>query len=594
MQPQPTATKLTSLSARINLWYALILFIMAVFILRLFYLQIIKHNYYSKQALAGQLKQYEIPPVRGIISAFSGSAKLPIVLNETLYTLFADPKFIKDPRAAAERLQHTIGGKAKDYENAMRRDTRYAILAKKLSKSQKTKIDNLNIKGLGTRDEPHRTYPQGDLAAQLLGFVDDGGNGRYGLEQYLDSTLKGIPGQLKAITDAQGVPLLGDSSNVITQPRNGHSVQLTIDISLQAQLQQILKDGLKNANSKSGSALIMDPNTGAIKAMANWPTYNPSEFYKVADPSLFNNAAVSSPLEVGSVMKILTASAALDQGVITTQTSYFDPSHFTVDGYTIKNIEEDGGPGNRTLADILQLSLNTGATWMLMQMGGGQINVKARNAWYDYMSNHYRLGQLTGIEQGYEQAGTLPDPNKGYSLNLQFANTAFGQGMSATMLEMAAAASSILNGGTFYKPHLVDSMTDTDGKTTVSKPDVVERNVVKPEVGKTLQNLMEYVWHKNRVNYGPSSVNLPATNDYIIGGKTGTAQITKPGGGYYDDKFIGTFIGFVGGNAPQYIVVVRANEPVVNGYAGAKAAAPIFSSIATMLINNFGITPKSQ
>src|SRR5204862_6194353 len=123
-------------------------------------------------------------------------------------------------------------------------------------------------------------------------------------------------------------------------------------------------------NSKSGSAIIMDPNTGAIKAMANYPTYNPDNFYKVSDASVFNDAAVSSPLEVGSVMKTLTASAALDQGVVTTKSTYYDPSHFTVDGYTIKNIEEDGGPGTRSLADILQLSLHTGATWMLMQMDG--------------------------------------------------------------------------------------------------------------------------------------------------------------------------------------------------------------------------------
>jgi len=575
---------------RIRFWYALLLVVSAIFVIRLFYLQVLRHNYYNSAALASQLKQYEIPATRGIIEAHDGDNVLPIVLNQTLYTLFADPKFIKDPHATAEAVQHVIGGQVSDYETAIRQPTRYAVLANKLSKAQSDKLTGLNINGLGTRAVPYRTYPQGQLASQLLGFVDNDGQGKYGIEQYLDTPLRGKPGQLKAITDAQGVPLLSDPNNVITQPQNGQSVLLTIDISMQKQLEDILKSGLDAAHSTSGSALILDPNTGAVRAMANYPTYNPAEFYNVTDPSVFNNAAVSSPLEVGSVMKTLTASAALDQGVVTTSTTYYDPSHWVIDGYTITNIEEDGGPGVRNLADILQLSLNTGATWLLMQMGGGQINAKARNAWHDYMVNHFQLGKPTGIEQGYEANGTIPDPNNGYALDLQYANTAFGQGMSATPLQMGAALASALNGGTYYQPRLVDGMIDSNGKQTAKPPKVVRTGVVKPEVSLTLQSLMEYVVQKNHVLYGMPQ--LPA--GYNIGGKTGTAEIAKPGGGYYSDRFNGTFLGFVGGDKPQYVIVIRVNEPHVAGYAGAGAAAPIFSNVATMLINNFGVTPKTQ
>jgi cell division protein FtsI/penicillin-binding protein 2 len=359
---------------------------------------------------------------------------------------------------------------------------------------------------------------------------------------------------------------------------------------MQKQLEDILKAGLERANSKSGSALIMDPKTGAIKAMANYPTYNPSKFYDVKDASVFANAAVSSPLEIGSVMKTLTAAAALDQGVVTTATTYYDPAHFVVDGYTIKNIEEDGGPGTRNLADILQLSLNTGATWLLMQMGGGQINEKARNAWYDYMVNRYNFSKPTGIEQGYEAPGTVPDPNNGYGLNLQYANTAFGQGMSATVLQLGAALSSVLNGGTYYRPHLVDKTSDGNGNLVDKQPEVLHEHVVKPEVSKTLQQLMEYVVDKNHALYGMPTI--PA--GYSIGGKTGTAEIAKPTGGYYDDRFNGTFVGFVGGDEPQYVIVTRVNEPHISAYAGAGAAAPIFSNLANMLISNIGVTPKSN
>ena len=332
----------------------------------------------------------------------------------------------------------------------------------------------------------------------------------------------------------------------------------------------------------------MDPKTGAIKAMANYPTYNPSEFYKVEDGDTFNNAAVSSPLEVGSIMKPLTAAAALDQGVVGRNTTYYDPSRYKIGDATVTNIEEDGGAGTRSVADILELSLNTGATWLLMQMGGGQVNQKARVAWHDYLTNHYRFGKTTGIEQGYESEGTIPDPNDGFGLNIQYANTAFGQGMTATPLQMASALSAVINGGTYYRPHLVDQTTNSAGKVVKKQPEVLNGKVVSQQVSKDTKELMEGVVRKNYALYGLSKPD----GSYSIGGKTGTAEITKPGGGYYEDKFNGTFMGFVGGDSPEYVIVVRVNEPGIKGYAGAKAAAPIFSNTVTMLINNFGVTPR--
>jgi len=590
MQPTTAVYDVRKLLARIRLWHALILLIMVVFTVRLFYLQIIQHDFYKKAALLGQLKEYEIKPTRGVISAHDGDNILPIVLNDTRYTLFADPKFITNRWDDAENIQKIIGGNVQDYERKLKVDSRYSILAKKLNTEQKDKLDALKIKGIGTREESYRTYPQGDLAAQLLGFVNDEGDGKYGVEQKVDSTLRGTSGQLRAITDAQGVPLLSDSNNVIKQPKNGKSVTLTIDVSMQRQLQDVLKAGLDTAKSKSGSALIIDPTTGAVKAMANYPTYNPAEFYKVEDANVFNNANVSAPLEVGSSMKVLTAAAALDQGVVNANTTYYDPSRFKIGDATVTNIEEDGGPGTRSIADILQLSLNTGATWLLMQMGGGEINQKARVAWNDYLVNHYQFNKQTGIEQGYEASGYVPSPTDGFGLNIQYANMAFGQGLNITTLQLAAALSSVINGGTYYKPYLIDATIDDNGNKNTQTPTVVRQNVIKPDVSKTMQALMENVMNKNHVMYGMPV--LPA--GYNVGGKTGTAEVTKPGGGYYDDRFNGTFIGYVGGNQPEYVIIVRVNEPKIGGYAGAKAAAPIFSNLTNMLIKNFGVTPKTQ
>ncbi len=562
---------------------------MGVFLVRLFYLQVIRHEYYKTTALTGQFKQYEILAKRGIIEARNAEGTVPIVLNEIKYTLFADPVYVKDKKDAATKIQQVIGGKTEEVEKILNTNTRYAVLAKKLSKQQKEQIDKLDILGIGTREQSYRTYPQGEMAASLLGFVNDEGDGKYGIEQYLDKELKGQPGQLKAITDAQGVPLVAHRDNVIKEPTDGKRVVLTIDMSMQQQLEDLLKKGLKQANSKSGGAFIMDPYTGAIKAMANYPTYNPGEFYKVQDASAFNNTNVSDPYEIGSVMKPLTMAAALNTNAVNKNTSYYDPSFLKIDGATVKNVEEDGGPGTRTMADILQLSLNTGATWLVMQMGGGQLNERGRLTWHEYMLNHYRFSQKTNIEQGFEATGLVPDPREGYGLNIKYANTSFGQGMTATPIQMGAALSSVINGGTYYKPRLIDQIINSDGKVEQKQPEVVAKDVVSQQTSETIQEFMQYVTKKNYYVY-----DLNLRKNYMIGGKTGTAEIAKPGGGYFDNKFNGTFTGFVGGDKPQYVVVVRVNEPVVVGYAGSKAAGPIFSRISDMLIDNFGVLPKSK
>jgi cell division protein FtsI/penicillin-binding protein 2 len=223
-----------------------------------------------------------------------------------------------------------------------------------------------------------------------------------------------------------------------------------------------------------------------------------------------------------------------------------------------------------------------------MQMGGGKINQKARDAWYDYMVNHYRFGQSTGIEQGYEATGYVPKPSEnGAGINLTYANTTFGQAMTATPVQMAAALSAIVNGGTYYQPRLVDQLV-SDSNTHTIKPVVLKRNVVKPGTTQALLPFMEYTVQHHSFS-PPFDQSL-----YRVGGKTGTAQIAKPGGGYFDNQFNGTYIGYVGGDEIQYVIAVFVDKPTVGGYAGTSAAQPIFSGLAHMLINNSYVTPKQQ
>lgn len=580
MRPQAADKSVYFSNLRLKAWYGLLVIIFVVFLLRLFYLQVIQHDRYSNAAYQGQYKEYQIPADRGVIEAHDGDSVVPIVLNEKVYTLFADPKFVKDPGNAAQAIAKIIGGNPSEYESKMREDTRYAVLAKKLPKDKHEELDRLEIKGIGTRETPQRTYPQGSLAAQILGFVNDEGEGKYGVEQYLDKELRGKPGELKAITDAKGVPLIGAGDNVLRDPEAGKRVLLTIDLSMQKRVEDTLKQHLEQVRSPSGSVIVMDPNTGAIKALANYPTYNPAEFSKIEDASVFSNAAVSSPFEPGSVMKTLTVAAGLNEGAISANTTYHDPSFWKIGDATVRNVEEDGGAAQRSISDILRYSLNTGAVYILMQLGGGQLNEQGRTKWHDYMTNHYQFGKTTGVEQGYEAEGYVPSPTEGYGLDIQYANTSFGQGVNTTVLQVASAFSSTINGGVYYKPHLVEP---GDSKNR----EITKNDVVKPEISEVLRGM-----HENSVQ---NNYRYLKRDGYRIGGKTGTAEVPKPeGGGYYEDRYNGTFVGYVGGDKPEYVIMVRVNEPRIGGYAGTTAAAPLFGKAMDMLIQNYAVSQVTR
>lgn len=580
MRPQRRETSRISFSnLRFDIWYGLLIFVLATFVVRLFYIQVIEHQQYKEAALSGQLKEYEIPAERGVIEAHDGSNTIPIVLNEEVYTLFADPVYVKDVKGTAEKLAQITGGNSSEYESKMNTKTRYAVLAKKLGNDKKDEIEKLDIKGVGLRSESIRVYPQGQLAAQILGFVNNEGQGTYGVEQFLDEKLAGKPGQLKAITDSRGVPLVSNEDNILKDPEPGQRINLTIDIGMQKKAEDILAEHLKSVNSNSGSVIIMDPNTGAVKAMANLPTYNPSEFSKVEDASVFTNDAVSSPLEVGSIMKTLSVAAGLNEGVINANTTFYDPSKYEIDGATVRNVEEDGGPQTRSIADILRYSLNTGAIYVLKQLGGGEINDQARQKWYEYMHDRYLFGQKTGIEQGYEADGVVPDPNEGFGRNIKYANSVFGQGFTVTPIQMAAAFSATINGGTYYQPHLVES-GDNNGSNHVKK-----QGVVSIETSNVLRSM-----HENSVDKRYPYVDQAG---YRVGGKTGTAEVASPNGGYYEDRFNGTFVGYLGGDRPEYVIMIRVDEPRVTGYAGSAAAAPLFGKIAKMIVDNFSV-PRSS
>ncbi len=564
---------------RFEILYYLIVIVFLVIIVRLFYLQVIMHKDYKNRAFAGQYKEQQILPRRGTIDAFDGTTRIPFVLNEDTYTLFVDPKYIKEKDKTAEKLAKILGANSKDIKNKINNtQTRYVVIERRLNEDKKNKIEELELKGVGLRTVPVRSYANGTLASQALGYVDQEGTGKYGIEQYMDSDLKGELGVLKAVTDAKGVPLINNKENVLKDAQDGKKILLTLDVGMQKRVEDTLKEYLPTVNSKSGSVIVMDPNTGAIKAMANFPTYNPAEYFKVEDQKLFQNAIASDPFEVGSIMKTLTISAGINEGVINMAGTYTDRGVIKIDEKDVKNVSGFQTSAVRPLTDIITLSLNTGAVHVLQQLGGGTLNEQGRVRWHDYLVNHYRFTKKTGIEQGYEAEGYVPDPKDGFGLNLEYANTTFGQGMNVTHLQMASAFSAVINGGTYYQPHLVAQVGDN--KSTIDdRVKVLAKDVVKPETSAQLRSVMELAVNK--------SYTALKRDGYIVGGKTGTAQIAKPGGGYYDDdKINGTFIGYVGITKPDYVIMVRVNEPIVPGYAGSKAAAPLFNRISNIVMDN--------
>ncbi len=580
---------------RLRIWYAFIVVVFAVFVVRLFYLQIIRHEHYKQAAQSDQIREYDVQPRRGTIYAQLNGKSVPIVLNQRLYTIFADPGLIKDPARTSTAVASLLNEPADKVASLLKTEnTHYVILQKRVSPQVNDKLLALKYPGIASQETNYRVYPQGSIAAQVLGFVNDNGEGEYGLEQALDVELAGQKGRLKAVTDVHGVPLAANTNNLLVQPKAGDDVALTLDLGMQAQVEQIVQRAQQKFHSKNVSAIVLDTRTGAIKAMANYPTYDPSNYQQVDNAALFQNYAVSNPIEPGSITKVLTIADALNNGIITPDTSYIDPGQWTIDGGRILNVAEGEGRGRQDIRSLLNLSLNTGATWALMQMGGGNINLRGRQMLYDYFVHHYQLSKKTGIEQGYEPTGYVPEPqDNGAGINLTYANMSFGQAYSATALQMIAALSAIVNGGTYYQPHLVASTTTTDGVTTVQKPKIVKSDVVSTKTSSEMRSLLEYVVREHVLEGFPY---MRFDSRYSVGGKTGTAQIANLNTHLYrTDAYDGTYMGYVGGDTPQYAIIVYNIEPHgYGGFAGSQTGQPIFADIAHMLIDNYGVTPKTH
>lgn len=569
---------------RTSLLAMLLLAIMAVFLIRLFYLQIIQHDYYVAEAAKQQVRQWTLPAVRGEIYAMDGDQPVKLVLNETVYRVFADPKVVEEPERIIEVLRRVAGGNLNENIEQLlaRTETRYQVLATGLSYKQAEMIKQERIYGLGFERSERRVYPEGQLASQVLGFVNRDGVGQYGVEGALNQRLTGQDGLLKTVADIRDVPLTIGNQNISIPARDGEAIALTIDRNIQRSAEKALAAGLKSTGAKSGSAIVLDPNNGHVLAMANLPTYNPERLDEVDDLAVFNNNTISRPYEAGSVIKTFTIATGIDRGVITPNSTYNNTDFIKVEDRTITNASR-GQTGEITMQHALNWSLNTGMVTIAQRLGDGQyITDKARQTLYSYFHDRFHLGQPTGINLVGEASGTIIPPTSVQGNAVRYSNMVFGQGMDVTMLQVASGFAAVINGGTYYQPTVVAG-TIKDGQLEPKAPARQEK-VIKAS---TSEQTRRMVLEARRAFYSAGD-----TKGYAVGGKTGTSE-TIVDGRYIKDQTIGTYLGFGGevGELPRYVIMVEVSGDGMN-LQGAQHAMPIFTDISNWMIRYLKLQPK--
>ncbi|HUC96518.1 MAG TPA: penicillin-binding protein 2 [Candidatus Saccharimonadales bacterium] len=564
---------------------AVILFsLMAIFVVRLFYLQIIEHGYYVNLANQEQVKRLTIPAKRGAIYALSGQTPVPLVMNQDIYTVFADPTETTNDNAIIKTIEKVAGNNAEPNLKSLldKKDTRYQVLATQITLQQANTIKNKSYNGIGFQAGTERVYPEGSLAAQILGFVDSSGIGQYGVEGAMNSQLAGKNGLLQSVTDVNDIPLTIGNDNINKPAVNGVNEVLTIDPSVQAYTEQALANGLKRTGATRGSVIVMDPQTGRVLAMANLPSYNPAKYNDVQNIAAFDNGVISTPYEPGSDMKTLTMATGVDKGVVNANSTYDNTDHIQVDDITISNATL-GQTGIITLQHAMNWSLNTGFVTVAERLGdGSNINLQARDTMYDYYHNRFHLGELTGIQLQGEAAGTIIPPTSVQGNAVRYSNMAFGQGLDVTMLQVASAFCSIVNGGNYYKPTILAGTVDQNGNYIPNKIQQPS-HPIKPSTADQVREMTQVA--RNTVYPG---LDKPG---YYVGGKTGTSQVIV-NGAYSNNETIGTYLGYGGTESTsRYVIMVQ-----VSGdheiMAGNLDAMPIFTDISNWLLGYLNVQPK--
>ncbi|MBU0648370.1 penicillin-binding protein 2 [Patescibacteria group bacterium] len=555
---------------RINLVLLVGICLFGILVAKIYSKQIIQNAYYLSLADQQHLWQEEQKARRGQIYDVNG---YPLAANLMMPALEVIPNQVDDVDYTTKKLAavlHMTRQEELELKDSMNTNTLYMPPIKhKLSSVEVDDIKELDLDGVIFIPEDWRFYPEGDLASSVLGFLDAEGKGQYGIEGYFNDELMGSSGFVKTYRDRTGTEIT-DSEEVLSRVQQGLNLYLTIDRSVQYFVEEKLEKTVKQHDADSGSVVIMDPRTGKIVAMANYPSFDPNEYFKVENYEYFNNTIVSHAWEPGSVFKVITMAAALDLGLVEPDTAETFGASIKVLDREIWNSERRPY-GLEAMTQVLENSDNVGMVWVGQKLG--------EDNFYDYLYK-FGFGEKTGVDLSSEGVGLILD--KSLISEVDMATMTFGQGIAITPMQLVAAVSAIANDGHMMKPYIVDKIVTVDGKEVEVAPQFV-RSVLDPDIAESLAAMMVSVVENG---HGTQA----GVEGYYVAGKTGTAQV--PVNGVYDPhKNIGSFVGFAPAFDPKFVMLVKIDIPKNTEWAES-SAAPLFGEIADFLLDYYMVAPE--
>jgi cell division protein FtsI/penicillin-binding protein 2 len=546
---------------RIRLLLAVLTLAFGGLLLRATWLQGVRAESLARLGQTQHRESVTLPASRGTIYDRAG---VELGLGEQATTVYANPKQVVNPRAAAVAVERTLGLDAnRIYPELADRTRGFVYIERQADPAQAAALQRLKLSGFGFYPEERRTYPQGSVGAQVLGYVGIDGDGLSGLELQFDKQLAGRAGHETIVKDPSGRVIDVEQQRPETA---GRDVFLTLDHTIQANAEEVLRETVHKWQAKSASAIVLDPRTGAVLAMAVQPGYDANR-YPTAPSDLQRNRTVTDTYEPGSTFKLVTVAAALSERLVSPSTRFTLPYSLRVADRVVHDAEERGTV-NYSVAQILAHSSNIGAIELAEMLGKTRLS-----SWI----NRFGFGRVTGIDFPGESPGIVLPPDKWSGSTI--GNVPIGQGIAVTPVQMAAAYAAIANRGVWSRPHIVDHVAGG------GRPSLYRRRLVSPSVASELMLMLKDVVAEGTGTYA-------AMPGYQVAGKTGTAQKPDSHGGYATGRYVASFVGIVPASRPRLVVLVTVDEPQ-GAIWGGVVAAPAFQQIARFDLQYLEVPPDA-
>lgn len=537
---------------------------------RMAYLQIFHSDWLKANATEQRLDDRTLHAKRGTIFDRTGKTMAVSTMADSVY---AEPRHIKDPDQTAAQLAQILHMDAAKLAQKLKQASDFMWIKRLVTPEQSKAIVDLHLDGIGMTQESKRHYPNSNLAAHILGFVGIDNQGLDGVELSFDKYLQGIPGRV-VLESAPGGAQLPNGVHSFTTSQDGQDLFLTIDQTIQFIVERKLDKAMKDTQAKAATIIAMNPKTGEILALANRPDYKP-ENYDEYPPIAWRNNAVSNVYEPGSCFKIITASAGLQEGVVTPGEGFVDPGFIEVQGTRINNWDGSDGSEKGTFVDMIKKSSNYALITVGMRLGPDRL--------YQFIDN-FGFGKKTNVDLPGEEAGMIIPKHDVRTLD--WATMCIGQSIAVTPLQLLSAVTAVANDGVQMKPQIVKEIRAKDGKTIKVYNPEAARQAIAPDTARQMRSILEKVVSEG----GASKAAVPG---YRFAGKTGTAQKAGETGGYEAGKYVASFVGFGPLEEAPIAMIIVLYEPK-GLYYGGQIAAPVFSEIMREIVQYYNITPAAK